>query len=263
MSVTGRAIDMLENVRNAARAGEKHGATGFLVTDWGDFGHHQYLPVSEPGLAAAAAFSWCASAHDDLELHDLAVLLDAHAFDDPACAIESGGIGAGGIGEALVALGSVHHLVTPQTPNMSPLVGHLLFPQWPVGRGPTRGLSTAEIDAVEDALESATAMLAACRPARADGELVKDELRVAASWLGLACRDARERLGGDGTLGSVSQPARDALGTQCRALASDHRRLWLERNRPGGLDDSTAWLDHLEACYVSGQPDPAWFGPFG
>jgi hypothetical protein len=253
MSVTGRAIDMLENVRSAARAGEAHGASGFLVTDWGDFGHHQYLPVSELGLATAAAFSWCGSAHEDLELDDLAVLLDAHAFDDPA----------GGIGEALVALGSVHHLVTPQTPNMSPLVGHILFPQWPVGRGPTTGLSTSEIDAVEGALGSATRMLSTCRPARADGELVKDELRVAASWLELACRDARERLGGDGTLGSVPQASRDALGERCSELISDHRRLWLERNRPGGLDDSTAWLDHLKACYMSGQPDPSWFGPFG
>ncbi len=253
MSVTGRAVDMLGNVRNAARAGEAHGATGFLVTDWGDFGHHQYLPVSEPGLAAAAAFSWCGSAHLDLELADLAVLLDAHAFDDPS----------GGIGEALVALGTVHRLVTPQTPNMSPLVGHLLFPQWPVGRGPTRGLTTPEIEAVEDSLESANGMLASCRPRRADGELVKDELRVASEWLGLACRDAKERLRGDGTLGSVPQAARDALSAQCDELASEHRRLWLTRNRPGGLDDSTAWLDHLTASYTSGEPDPAWFGPFG
>jgi hypothetical protein len=253
MSVTGRAVDMLGNVRSAARAGETHGAAGFLVTDWGDFGHHQYLPVSEPGLAAAAAFSWCGSAHLDLDLEDLAVLLDAHAFDDPA----------GGTGEVLVALGSVHRLVTPQTPNMSPLVGHLLFPQWPVGKGPTRGLTTSEIDAVEDILESAKRMLASCRPGRPDGELVKDELRVASSWLELACCDARERLHGDGTLGSVSQPAREALSAQCESLVSEHRRLWLARNRPGGLDDSTAWLDHLNACYLSGDPEPGWFGPFG
>jgi hypothetical protein len=209
--------------------------------------------VSEPGLAAAAAFSWCASAHSQLELDDLAILLDAHAFDDPA----------GQVGEALVALGSVHRLVTPQPPNMSPLVGHLLFPQWPVGRGPTRGLTTSELDSVEDALGSARAMLASSRPGRPDGELVKDELGVATSWLELACDDARGRLAGDGSLSSVPQPDRDALAARCEGLAEEHRRLWLERNRPGGLDESTAWLDHLKACYKSGQPDRAWFGPFG
>ncbi len=253
MSVTGRAVDMLENVRSAASAGEAHGAGGFLVTDWGDFGHHQYLPVSEPGLAAAAAFSWCGSSHTDLGLDELAVLLDAHAFDDPA----------GGVGRALVALGSVHRLVTPETPNMSPLVGHLLFPQWPVGRGPTRGLTTSEIGAVENSLESAKRTLSSARPARPDGALVKDELRVASSWLELACDDARERLAGDGTLGSVPQAAREGLAAKCDALVSEHRRLWLERNRPGGLDDSVAWLDHLRDCYLSGRPDPAWFGPSG
>ena len=253
MSVTGRAVDMLENIRSAAKAGEEHDRPGFLVTDWGDFGHHQYLPVSEPGLAAAAGFSWCASAHGDLELEDLAMLLDAHAFDDPA----------GRLGEALVALGSVHHLVTPQPPNMSPLVGHLLFPQWPVGRGPTKGLTTSELDSVEDALESARRMLASSRPGRVDGELVIDELGVAASWLELACDDARERLAGDGSLSSVPQSARHVLAARCDRLTDEHRRLWLERNRSGGLDESTAWLDHLKACYVSGQADRAWFGPFG
>ncbi len=253
MSITGRAVDMLENVRNAARAGESHGATGYLVTDWGDFGHHQYLPVSETGLAAAAAFSWCSSSHSDLDLDEMAILLDAHAFDDPS----------GRIGEALVTLGSVHRLVTPQTPNMSPLVGHLLFPQWPVGKGPTKGLTQSELDAVEDSLESARNMVSASLPGRPDGELVKDELRVASSWLELACADARERLRGDGSLGSVPQRVRDALAARCEDLTQEHRRLWLERNRPGGLDDSAAWLDHLKACYSSGHPDRAWFGPYG
>jgi hypothetical protein len=253
MSITGRAVDMLENVRGAARAGESHGSTGYLVTDWGDFGHHQYLPVSEPGLAAAAAFSWCSSAHDDLALDDLAILLDAHAFDDPA----------GEMGKALVTLGSVHHLVTPETPNMSPLVGHLLFPQWSVGKGPTKGLTTTELDGVEESLESAKRMLISSRPGRPDGELVKDELRVASSWLELACDDARKRLGGDGSLSSVPEPERDALAARCETLAQEHRRLWFERNRPGGLDDSTAWLDHLRASYLSGHPDRSWFGPYG
>ena len=53
--------------RGGRRAGRDHGATGMLTTDWGDMGHHQQPVVSEPGLAAAAAFSWCAEAHADLD----------------------------------------------------------------------------------------------------------------------------------------------------------------------------------------------------
>lgn len=36
--------------------------------------------------------------------------------------------------------------------------------------------------------------------------------------------------------------------------------LWLRRNRPGGLDDSLAWLRNLRAAYASGHPDPSWGG---
>jgi hexosaminidase len=253
MSISGRAVDMLENIRNAARAGMEHGSGGLLVTDWGDFGHHQYLPVSEPGLAVAAAMSWCVSAHQDLGLGELAELLDAHCFDDPA----------GELGEALVALGSVHHLVTPQPPNMSPLVCHLLFPQLPVGRMATKGLVPTELDSVDSALDSARAGLARSRPERADGDLVIEELNAASRWLGLASNDARARLAGDGMLSSVPGPEREALAAECREITDEHQRLWLERNRRGGLKESSAWLRHLEACYQSGEAPASWFGPLG
>ena len=47
------------------------------------------------------------------------------------------------------------------------------------------------------------------------------------------------------------------------ACTEEYRHLWLERFRPGGLDDSTAWFEHLLSCYRTGQADRSWFGPFG
>ena len=253
MSISGRAVDMLENIRNAATAGMEHRSGGLLVTDWGDFGHHQYLPVSEPGLAVAAAMSWCVSANADLRLDDLAHLLNVHSFGDQT----------GELARALIALGSVHRLVTPQPPNMSPLVCHLLFPQLPVGRMATKGLTLDELDSFDEALDSARAGLARSRPARADGGLVIEELRAAARWLELGSNDARARLAGDGMLSSIPAAERGALASACGEIADEHRRLWLERNRPGGLNESVAWLDHLKDCYLTGQADPQWFGPLG
>lgn len=253
MSITGRGPDMLENVRNAAVNGEKHGASGLLVTDWGDFGHHQYLPVSEPGLAAAAAFGWCVSSHEDLDLEQLARVLDLHAFDDES----------GSMGHALVALSSVHKLITPQPPNMSPLIGLILFPQLPVGRLMTRGMTIDELAAVESALDDASSRLANSTSARPDAGLVLEELSTAANWLRLACRDAAARLAGDGYLRSVPPHERSELEGMCRALRETHERLWLARNRPGGLKESSAWLDHMIDCYSTGRADRDWFGPLG
>ena len=72
--------------------------------------------------------------------------------------------------------------------------------------------------------------------------------------------DARARLAGDSTLGSVPQAQRDGFARRLAALTDRHRALWLARNRPGGLVDSVAWLDNLRGAYETGQPDPAWGG---
>ena len=64
-------------------------------------------------------------------------------------------------------------------------------------------------------------------------------------------------------LASVAETDRDALGVELGACIEEYRRLWLERFRPGGLSDSTAWFDHLLDCYRTGQAERSWFGPFG
>ncbi len=178
-------------------------------------------------------------------------MLDLHAFDDPA----------GALGGALVDLGRVPRLVTPQIPNMSALVFQLLLPQWRVGHGATRGLTTDDLDGVEATLDDVTTATVRAEPRRVDGGLLLDEVRATVGVLRLCCRDARLRLAGDGSLASVGPADRAGLGAELDGVISEHRRLWNERFRPGGLEDSVAWLDHLGACYSTGEADGSWFGP--
>ncbi len=251
LSISGRVENMLGNIRGAAVAGLAHGASGILTTDWGDMGHHQQPVVSEPGLAAAAAFSWCVDAHASLDLDALAAMLDAHAFDDPA----------GAVGGALVTVGRIPRLMTPQVPNMSALVFSILLPQWRVGRGATRGLTDDDLDRVTGALDEAEAAVGHARPRRPDAGLVLDEIRATLGLLRLACSDARLRLRGDGSLSSVAASDRAVLSAELDAVISEHRRLWGQAFRPGGLDDSVAWFEHLRSCYATGEADRSWFGP--
>jgi len=58
LSLAARTRNALGNIHNAALAGLKHGATGLLLTDWGDNGHQQLLAVSLLPIAYAAAASW-------------------------------------------------------------------------------------------------------------------------------------------------------------------------------------------------------------
>ena len=58
-SIVGRLDNAVSNLADAAEAGTDAGAGGYLVTDWGDGGHHQPLWVSYPPLAYGGAVSWC------------------------------------------------------------------------------------------------------------------------------------------------------------------------------------------------------------
>lgn len=55
---TGRSDNMNKNIRDAVRTAVKYDATGVLLTDWGDLGHLNYLPVSYNGYAFGGAVTW-------------------------------------------------------------------------------------------------------------------------------------------------------------------------------------------------------------
>ena len=247
MSILGRSTNARTTCRRAAAAALAHGATGYLNTDWGDLGHLQQWVISEPGLAYGAAVSWCLEANGDL---DLSAALSAHVFDDPT----------GNLAEAVLALGDAHRLVTPQFPNMSTLVMNLYYPQLPVGRGLTKGLTVGELDTVDDCLASARRTATDAQPGRADATALIDEVVFSADLVSLLTRDARARLRGDGTLGAVPPDERTRLGADLDPLVERYRTLWLRRNSPGGLDDSLTWLQNLRSAYATGRPDPRWGG---
>ena len=79
-SLAGRTDNALGNLLNAAENGIKHGAIGYLNTDWGDRGHWQAPPVSYLGFAAGAAFSWALEANRAM---DVPAVVSRFAFDDP------------------------------------------------------------------------------------------------------------------------------------------------------------------------------------
>lgn len=247
LSILGRWSNMTGNIAGAAEAARGHGAAGLLITDWGDKGHLQYLPVSEPGFAYGAALSWCLAANRDL---DLPAAVSRHGFDDAT----------GELGLALRDLGDAHRALTPQFFNISTLTMHLYFPQVQVGRSFTQGLRPEDVDAAEQILDTALARLERARPGRPDGSLAVEELKTSAALVRVLCQDLRARLAGDGWLASVPEPDRRHLAAALEPVIARHQELWLSRNRPGGLADSTAWLRHLHDVYLGGAPEIDWGG---
>jgi hypothetical protein len=150
--------------------------------------------------------------------------------------------------------------VTPQFPNMSTIVLHLYYPQLTLGRGLTRGMTTDELDHLTARLDDARTQIEEATPRRTDAGRLRDEMRWSIDLVALLTRDARARLEHDGTIGSVPEGERRAFASELDPLIEQYRERWLARNRPGGLDDSVAWLHNLHAAYESGHPDPEWGG---
>ncbi|MGD0388705.1 MAG: family 20 glycosylhydrolase [Tepidisphaeraceae bacterium] len=217
-SIAGRTDNMLANQRAAAEAGLKHGAAGYLNTDWGDHGHLQYLPMSFAGLATGAALSWCLQSNRDLPLERA---LDLHAFADEA----------GVLGRAACELGNVYKAVGKLVPNRSALFG-ILVPS-SAHADPIEGITRRGSQRAQAAVESAMRNVHSAKMSRADAGLIKDEFANAAAMLRYACRKARS----------------EATPAELDRIVQLHRQCWLARNRPGGLEDSVGRL-------LERQPEP-------
>ena len=239
LSILGRFTNMVGNCSAAVEAALEHGGSGLLNTDWGDRGHLQYLPISEPGFAYGAAVSWCLETNREL---DVAAALDLHCYDDRA----------GQLGAALVALGDSHRELGPQVGNVASSVLHLYYPQLQLGRGPLAGVKAGEYAAIRASLAAAEERLVRARPGRADGALVIAELRNGIALVDLLCRDAQARLEGDGSIASVPAATRADLSRDLDAVIAAHDTLWHARNRPGGFVDSVAHLTRLRGAYERG-----------
>jgi hypothetical protein len=226
-SLLGRLPNARGNLLDAAETGLARGASGYLITDWGDTGHMQPPSVSFAPLAYGAALAWGLAANRDLPL---AEALDAFVFEDEA----------GVLGAAVETLGSLHAGTGKLGLNGSPLFTELV-------RGGLLGAlgdaNLAGTRRVIEQLEATIAALARARPAAPDGALIVRELQQAAR---LARHGAFRIARGAGFPCPSDAELRRDLG---EAIA-EQRACWLLRSRPGGLADSLARLEETLAGYA-------------
>jgi hexosaminidase len=242
-TLAGRTQNAIGNIRNAAINGHKHGAIGLLTTDWGDNGHPQPLPVSYLGFVVSAAFSWNVQSAHDTPDEAIPALLDVHAFQDAA----------GVMGQLVYDLGNTYLQPEVHVGNSSILFWLLTFPQAIPERRQGKGeLTEAALEQTGSYIDQVMANLDRAQMARPDAGLIRDEYR----WLGDILRFsvklgmARSAIGLDAPVSQIPEATRRALAKEMRPLLDRHAELWLQRSRPGGLEDGLArfkrTLDALE-----------------
>jgi hypothetical protein len=218
----GRTDNAIGSMLNAAENGLKHGAVGYLNTDWGDNGHLQPLPVSWLPYAYGAAVSWCVSKNRDI---DIARAASLHLFGDPT----------GATGRFMVDLGNVYTKIPYRRHNSTPY-GHAVFADESVlkaeGAKPDRKLTKAARARVDREIVRLDGLVAGLKINRPDAALIKRELRYVLALMQHGMRRLERTQSPSPVVpGKAAQSAH-------RKLLAEHNAVWLARNRIGGMSDS-------------------------
>ncbi len=235
-TIAGRTANALENLRSAAENGLKHGAVGYLNTDWGDNGHWQPLPISYLGFAYGAAVSWAYEANHDL---DISHALDAFAFHDDTKQI----------GKIAYELGNIYQQSELQPPNASILFRILQSaPEDLAIHLDEAEERIAEFQAILERIDEIMESMSQAALARVDADLIKIEFNWVADMLRHACRRLIWALGVAND--SEDQSLRQQLAEDAKVLIDTFHKIWHARSRPGGFKDSVRRMETMRSHYM-------------
>jgi hypothetical protein len=236
-TIAGRTASALGNLRNAAENGLKHGAVGYLNTDWGDAGHWQPLPVSYLGFAYGAALSWACDANRDM---DIAQAISVYAFDDPT----------GTLGRIAYDLGNAYQKTGVEIHNSTVMVRMLqtTYEQFAANRSRYPGLNADGLIAAEADVDRVMVRYGEVKSGRKDADLIRREYAWAADMLRHGARRGVWMLGKqDGREDAAA--LRAALDADAERLIAEYGVLWHARSRPGGFEESVGRMEKMRRDY--------------
>lgn len=237
-SIVGRTDNMRQNLWNAAENGKKYGAIGYLNTSWGDAGHWDHLPVVYGGFIYGAAVSWAGRANKDI---DLARGLDEFVFNDQA----------GVMGKLMLDLGNSYREAGCLLDNQHVLWYILFHYNTPRSDDPVlQKLDLGKMQHTLSYLDDVMKNLPKAKIANPEAELIAAEVHNNAAMVRHACllEIARIKAGG-AEASKLPVLTRRKLASDLRSTMKEFKRLWLIRNRVGGLDESVRPLEQLLAAY--------------
>lgn len=223
-SFTGRTSERRGNIAKAADEGLHGGASGFMVTDWGDHGHRQQWIVSLNAVAEAACHAWNPSCSGD----GLERSISLHVFGDYGLRIGNWLNRLGDIDLNLKLKSGKPDNRGKPTPlrNSSVLFMELHHSS---ENKPFAG-SLDEWLAINAEISSLVRDLPAIRDRRLNDQL-QLTLKICNFIVNLAILRRGPCL--------PSFPKQHELTNRLDAIISEHCRLWLQASRAGGLEDSS------------------------
>ena len=213
-TLIGRNVNAAANIADAAAVGTSCGSPGFLLTDWGDNGHFQPLPVSLPSMVRGGAAASGAPI-DDAEV--------AQRIDDLLGCEQ-------GVGALINRLGCIGEELGMVSLNSSPIFTSLCSTGMPGFGEPDPAGVARGMETLAGARERFSQPVGGPR-----GAVVAAEMAAACQLAELGLR----RLAAEHGLDIEAPTARDL-----EEAVQAQRAAWLLSSRPGGLEDSMSKLIH-------------------
>ena len=217
-SLSGRTKNCLQNIQNAVASARKYGAKGMLLTDWGDRGHWQHLPISYLGYVAAAGISWNYENH---HTSDFIPELNLHVFQDTA----------GVLGKAFSDLGHLDDLFQHSLVNNT-LLFQILYRD--TKHSVFSKFTQEEIQKVQSQIAHLKEKIDHSKAECSNAHLIVEEFQHTCLMLEHASLRAVTQLE---QKWSDSQRKKE-LSQHLQGLIEQFKELWFRRNRSGGLTDS-------------------------
>ena len=230
-TIVGRKDDAFENILNACYYAKEYGGEGILLTDWGDNGHLQPLPISYPYLAYAGMLSY--RCHEGM-FKQLRKFVNKEIFHDSS----------GMISDLILDLGNYYHYENSFTGNATHSF-HVITQafnaldqdekdpvDYMIDTMEGKALSIEKYNAIMDLYDSKFNQLLNCEV----DDLVKDEigfaihmLKTLATFLLALNKDYDNKF--------RIRRFKEVL-KQKEFLIETLKYIWLERNKYSELDDS-------------------------
>jgi hexosaminidase len=235
-TLIGRHDNALANLRAAAKAGKKFGASGYLITDWGDGGHPQPLAVSWPMFLAGASLAWNSNGFDE---SSLVPVLSRDVFEDPTHRIATAAFNLGIAHRKLgvtamneTPLGTVIAAPKPDARELFCRNGLKWFAKIPAAkiRATLKAIETQHANLTMGAPNSRSASFK-CTTSRSGDRRSARELDLAARMAAQSCKFMLwQQAVAAGNSSAANRLARTGI-RELKRLDKDFNALWASRNK--------------------------------
>ncbi len=238
-SYLGRKDDWLENITNAALEVYRLDGEGVILTDWGDFGHLQFLPISYAPLVFTGLYTWRLKEGTQFLLRDY---MNRVIFADKSQLLA----------DTLIDLGQYYHYLNDYRSNGTTTFHNFMWAtaaineDHPITYFMERNKATILSQEKHDALNRFFDFhVKSLNEIKANDEGMLSVLEAKQSiWLVRLIQDLNQAYNEQLPREKRLEYVQAILDCQ-EDFIQEQKRLWLKRNKSGGLQASIAYLERF------------------